>query len=380
MTTGSMPGYAYGDRLKIIGRLELPKNFAPATDTPSFDYVSYLAKDHIRYVMFRPKVEKIGEGGGNPIVAALLRLKLKVIAVTGKLLPEPQAALLSGILLGERRAIPQAIIDGFKRSGLIHVVILSGYSVTIIATSIMKSLSFLPVAASRSIGALAIVAFAVMTGASAMTVRASIMALIAIGARSFGRRYDAMRGLVVAAFLMIMQNPLILVYDAAFQISIVSVVGLIYVSPILHERLGWITEKYGLREIVCATASTQIFIMPLILYYMGQISVISIVPNILILPILPWTMLVGFLAIAVGLIGGVFFALAGPFALVARLALSYMLWIVSFFGGLPFASIQTTISTAMLIVVYAIYITALIFLWRRRKRRQNSSPRSANLG
>ncbi|MDE1874970.1 MAG: ComEC/Rec2 family competence protein, partial [Patescibacteria group bacterium] len=274
-----------------------------------------------------------------------------------------------GILLGDRDAIPADILSDFKRTGLIHVVILSGYSVAIVIASILWALAFLPKTVGRLLAMLAIAAFVVMTGATAMTVRASIMAIVALAARGSGRRYDPSRGLVLAAALMVMMNPFILVYDSAFQISAISVLGLIYISPFVSEKISFVPKKFGLHEIVTATISAQAAVMPFILYLMGQISVISIIPNVLILPILPWAMLAALVSLIFGSVA--------PFLVwPVRLALSYMLSMTRFWSGLPFSTIQIAMSLPLLMAIYAAYVALLIFLYRKRQR--NSLPLSAN--
>ncbi|MEK7147475.1 MAG: ComEC/Rec2 family competence protein, partial [Patescibacteria group bacterium] len=103
-------------------------------------------------------------------------------------------------------------LEKFRTVGVIHIVVLSGYNITIVAEFIMRLLAFLPRAARLAGGALAIILFAVMTGGSATIVRASLMAILVVVARATGRIYGITRALLLAGFLMVLHNPKILVF------------------------------------------------------------------------------------------------------------------------------------------------------------------------
>ncbi|HEU5114764.1 MAG TPA: ComEC/Rec2 family competence protein, partial [Candidatus Paceibacterota bacterium] len=218
-----------------------------------------------------------------------------------------------------------------------------------------------------------IVAFTLLTGAATVTVRAAIMAIVSLSIRTAGRKYAPLRALTFALGIMVVINPLILAFDAAFQISVSSVVGLVLLSEPISRKIGFISERWGMREIVSATLSTQIFSMPLIMFYMGEVSVISIIPNIVLLPFLPWILLLGVVLLVLGFFGaaaGV--PAAAPFAWVMKLLLSYVLWTVQSYGSLPFSSIKMTVGPFGLTVMFAFVFAFTIWL------RRNCSRTSAN--
>jgi competence protein ComEC len=278
---------------------------------------------------------------------------------------------LGGLLLGDRSALPKDVTEEFKAAGLVHILVLSGYNVTIVAESLMKAFAFLPRIFAHAGGALSIVFFALMTGASATTVRASIMALIVILARSSSRRYDITRALLVAAFCMVLHNPMILAFDVSFQLSFLATLALIYVSPLVSEKLVWMTERWKLREILSATIATQIFVFPYLVYTMGQVSLISFVTNILVLPLVPYTMLLGFISSSLGFVSEL---MAMPLAWVSSIALSYIISIASISSKIPFAALYMKTSTVVLVFIYIFYAAYLIRAWRQK----DYSQRSAN--
>ncbi|HEY0907828.1 MAG TPA: ComEC/Rec2 family competence protein [Candidatus Paceibacterota bacterium] len=371
VTAARYPEYSYGDELILSGKLEFPEIIESEDGSPPFDYPRYLAKDGIRYLMSRPTVEDTGENKGNRLIVMLFALKSAFTGLMQDLFPEPESSLLAGILLGEKSGLSPELTDQFRNAGLVHILVLSGSNVTVVAEGLMKTFAFLPAALSRIFGAGSIILFALMTGASATTVRATIMALIVILAKSSARRYDVTRALVLAAFGMTLENPQILAFDASFQLSFLATLALIYVAPIVEEKLSWVTDRFKLREMLATTIGTQILTTPLILHMSGNLSIVSLPPNLLVLPLVPLSMLGGFVAVMVGFVSE---TLALPFAWGTSLVLSYIIKVTVFFGGLPFAAVEMRMSASALTISYTAIVWYLVIYWRRR----NSLPQSPN--
>src|SRR3989338_746306 len=369
-TVAPYPKFSYGDKVQLRGILEKPKNFNESDDSPNgeaglrqFDYVSYLAKDGIGYVMFQPTLILVAKSKGNFIKEKLFDFKNSFLENIGAIIPEPAGALLGGLVVGAKRSLGTEWLEKFRTVGVIHIVVLSGYNITIVAEFIMRLLAFLPRFARFFFGGLAIIFFAIMTGGSATVVRARVVAILVIVARATGRLYDITRALLLAGFLMILHNPKILVFDTSFQLSFLSTLGLIYLSPTIEKRLGFITEKLQLRQIAAATIATQIFVLPLLLIKMGTLSLVALPANLLILPTIPWTMLFGFLAGAIGFVSQI---IALPFAFIAYILLTFQLKIVAFFATLSFASISIPYFPAWaLFFCYAVF--AFLKILSKRK-------------
>jgi len=367
ITVNHYPQFSYGDEINITGILQKPKNFNTDDDGGmEFDYVSYLAKDGIYYQMLNPTVTFISDGNGNFIKEKLFALKNSFIQQVRKLVPEPHSALLGGLVVGAKESLGKGLQEDFRKVGLIHIVVLSGYNLTIVADSIMKILVFLPSSFAMIFGALGIILFTLMTGASATIVRASIMALLVMLARLTGRTNQVTRTLFLAGFLMLLHNPKILVFDPSFQLSFMATLGLIILSPKIEKYFHFLPTKFQLRELAVATISTQIFVLPLILYMMGDFSIIAIVVNLLVLMFIPITMLFGFFT---GVLAFLSTAVALPFAYISYFLLSYELKVVDIFSSLPFASIHIPYFPFWLMVfVYASYFIFLGFLSKKEKK------------
>ncbi|MCK5021769.1 MAG: ComEC/Rec2 family competence protein [Candidatus Pacebacteria bacterium] len=352
LTTSHYPQFKYGDEIKIIGELEKPKNFQ--TDNgKDFDYISYLKKDKVFYLSFFPEVEFVSEGNGNIIKEKLFTLKYLFLEKVRKTIPEPQVSLLGGLLLGSKQSLGEELQEDFRKVGLIHVVVLSGYNVSIIAGSILAFLSFLPQMIGMILGSLGIILFAIMVGGTATIIRASIMALLVILARATGRESEVIRALFLAGFLMILYNPQIVVFDPSFQLSFMATLGLICLSSKISNVFKFIPQKFYLRESATATISTQVFVLPLLLYMTGELSLVSVFVNLLVLMFIPVTMLFGFLT---GVISFVSIYLSLPFSYITCFLLSYELKIVELFSNLPLASIKISYFPFwLLIIFYLIY-------------------------
>ncbi len=361
----------YGDRITVKSEFKRPEAF------DDFNYPAYLAKDDIYWVADFSKVEILSSGEGNPLKKVLYKIKRNFEERIKTILSEPYASLLSGLLLAGKDALPKDILEEFRRAGIIHMVVLSGYNITIIAEFFRKfferiflvstkaSTPWLPSLASVS----GILFFVLMTGAEATVVRAAIMVLVVIGAKMLGRQYSATRALLLAATLMLIENPKILVFDPSFQLSFLATLALIYVVPIVEKYLKFIPEKFELKTIVATTIGTQLTVLPLLVYSVGDISLVSLPSNILVLLIIPYTMLLGFIATTISYVSVI---AAMPFAYIANLLLSWILGVSHFFGGLSFSSLEIPhFAPIWLGVIYVLLIT---LVWRLR----NFLRRSAN--
>lgn len=338
----------YGDKISFKGKIDRPENFSSNRGI-EFDYIHFLAKDQIFYQSYRPQINLIEQD--HSFFGYLFKLKKKFMQAVNKNLPSPQAELVGGILLGLKSSLGEELELAFRRVGLVHIVVLSGYNITIISVALLAVLFFLPLTWRLLTGLFAICLFAVLVGSGATVVRASLMSTIAIFGQIFHKKYDVNRALFVAGIVMIFLNPYILIYDPSFQLSFLATYGLINFSDKVKNILKFLPEKFGFKEIIVSTVATQIAVFPLLSKMIGEISIISLLVNVITLPTIPMAMLLGFLTGAFGLsqnffinispVASIFFQI--PTSLVAFLAnlnLSYVIKITEIFSQLPFATIS----------------------------------------
>lgn len=365
MKTKLYPRFAYGDHISFSGKISEPRNFK-SDGGRTFDYVGYLAKDDVYYEIRSVTADIItDDAGGFSIPSALLSLRRHFVAHLNSALGDPQAALGAGLVVGEKSALGKGLLDDFRTVGLIHIVVLSGFNITVVAAALRRILSFLPRAVGIVIGGIGIALFGILVGGGATVVRSCFMASIALTGDLIRRDYSVHRALAFAALVMLIQSPMILLHDPSFQLSFLATVGLIALATPIENRLGWIPDIFGMRGTVAATAATQIFVSPYILYMMGQLSIIGVVVNILVLPFIPVTMLAVFLT---GLAGFIWPVAAVVIGWSAHLLLSYELAMVDWFARLPFAAVHIgAFSGWWVVLFYAVLTVGYLFMkWRGR--------------
>ncbi|MFA5095588.1 MAG: ComEC/Rec2 family competence protein [Candidatus Paceibacterota bacterium] len=363
--------FSYGDEIKLEGILEKPENFM--TDQGiEFDYVNYLRKDGIFYVMRYPEIEVISRGNGNTIKSALFYAKEKFLDKMNLAIREPESLLMSGLILGEKSSFNESLKQSFVDTGTIHIVALSGYNVTIVAEWIMKIFSSFPKNIGIGAGIISILLFVLMTGGSSTAVRAGIMATLALFARLIGRNYDVTRALILAGVFMILINPFVLAFDVSFQLSFMATVAVIFFTPKIEKYFLWITPRFQLRDIVSVTCACYIFVLPFILYKMGNLSLVALPANILILPFIPITMVFGFLT---GFAGLIWYVFSVPLGFISYLMLHYELAVINFFSNIPFAALSVpNFPFILTLLIYAYFIYRLF-----GKSIRNFFQRSPNL-
>lgn len=353
---------AYGEWVEVRGLIELPQGFE--TDTGRvFDYPGYLRVRGVSAVMPRAELRS-RDPAGFTVLGPLYALKHTFEKSLEQNIDEPEVSLLEGMLLGERGGFSSELLRAFIIVGLMHIVVLSGSNIAIIAEAVFRLLGLwrgLPRGWLYALGFAAIVLFALMAGGGAATVRAVIMGAIAILARYLRRPQAALRALIVAAVLMVLWNPLVLFYDNGFILSILATFGLITLAPFIEERLGRLPswKSFNLRSIVATTLAVEIFILPALLYTSGTFSVFSLPINALVLPVVPLVMLVGFVAGVLGFLHPLF---AFVPAFLAQLMLRLIIGITELAADIPVAS--AIVAPFPLWVAAAAYVPlALLAAW-----------------
>jgi competence protein ComEC len=303
-------------------------------------------------------------------------------------LPEPQASLAQGIILGIRGNIPSSVKTDFSRTGTAHILAISGLHLSIVA-GILLSLGIWLFGRRRYFYiwlALGIIwLYALLTGMHPPVVRGAIMASLFLTAELLGRQRSAFTSLALAAAIMVGVNPQIL-WTASFQMSFLAMAGLIFLAPPLM-ALGRKAVSRTLGEDGAATRVASIItdsfsitlgaimaVWPLVAHYFGIISFVGPPATLLALPALPGIIIAGALAGGLGLI---FLPAAQIIAWLAWLFLSYMLLVVSVFAAISPAYIEEVVIDGK--VVWAYYIVLALALWLSRYRRQASTLTAKSL-
>lgn len=366
--TGLYPAYSYGDTISLDGTVTRPGRIEREGEI--FAYDDYLAKDNIFFVSYNPHITAISTGGGNLIKRALFSIKRAFLDQVEAVIPEPESALAGGLVVGGKQALGGELLESFKRAGLIHMVVLSGYNLTIVADTLMRFLARIPQTLRLGTGAGAIILFTIMTGAGPATLRAAIMAIIVMLARHRGKTFNATRALLVAAFFMILFSPKALVFDRGFQLSFLATMGLVYIAPLISERLSKIPEtiwKLPLRDVLASTIAAQIAVFPWLLYTTGDVSIVALLANVLVLPLVPVTMLLIAITGFVGFVAGV---LSVPLGWLSYALLHYDIVVARLFASIPFGSLSVKIFPLWLaLLIYFVLALSVMLIHRRDNSR-----------
>lgn len=360
----------YGDVVRAKGELRLPRSFEAGAGR-EFNYPAFLAKDGIGYELSFAQVEVVGEAPRNPIKAGSIWIKEKYLEGLAQSLSEPEAGLAGGITAGDKRGLGAELSETFRIVGLIHIVVLSGYNIMVVIQFLEWILGSTRLWIRSSIAVVVAIFFALITGLASSSVRAASMAVIATVGKASGRTYLATRALAVVAGGMVLWNPFVLAFDPGFQLSMLATLGLIHISPLFSERLGWVTERFGMREIASATLGTQAAVLPLLLYASGSLSLYSLPANLLALIVVPWAMLLSFIA-------GVAGTFMGPVAPVIGFPAYVLLWYVrsvaDFFALLPFSSLSVpAFSIGWLIALYIVIVGICVTLQKKTAEHEGSA-------
>ena len=299
-----------------------------------------------------------------------------------RVLPEPEAGLAAGILIGLRDRVDREVAAAFTTAGVSHVVAISGWNIAIVAAAVGAMAGRLGRRRRAVVTTVAVLAYIVFAGASPSVLRAGAMAGVVLLARESGRSGRAAAALGLAAFLLLLAEPA-LVSDAGFQLSTLATAGLVAWATPLTDRLDrrtgghlprWLSESLGVS--LAAQAAT----LPLVLASFGRLALISPVVNLLIVPLVTPAMAAGLVAlgggalVSVGLPGVIGSVLAAPGWVTLRLIIG----IVDVAAGVPFASVAfDPVVGVGLGVATAILGLGAIVLRRRRPARAAAGPAKA---
>lgn len=352
---------SYGDTVSFSGQLERPESFADNTGTRVFNYPAYLAKDGIRYRMLRPTIAVQERYTGISFFAFLYSSKDVFYTAIFRMLPEPHASLAGGITIGERQALTEYWKNVFVTTGLIHIVVLSGYNITLVANSVLFLLSSFT--ARRTVhfmvGACIVCCFVLLTGASSTGVRAGIMAIIAMLAVHTHRDFNGFRALGFAGTVMVLWNPYVLMFDPSFQLSVIATFGLMYATEFFAPYTTWVPDVFQLPEIVASTLATFVWVLPFLLYLTGNLSFIALPVNFIVLPVVPLAMSAVFVGVFATFVMP---ALAVMWGAASYVLLEYVLTVSELGARIPYAS--TTIPAFSLWWVILAYVLLFLIMSR----------------
>ena len=320
-----------GEKVSLKGIINEPEDFITNTGR-IFRYKKYLSQQDVYGNIFIDEGDCIGYSHKTEFFS---KIRSVLVSAIHNFLPINEASLLVGLLLGVRSTFSPELFEAFRITGLLHIVVLSGYNITIVAEAIRRIFSRFSRRVSTTASIISIALFVLLAGAQTAAVRAGAMGSIGLFARALYREYLGIRILIIVGAAMVLYEPLIL-FHSSFHLSFLATFALLAFAPFFEERLWWITDKFQFRSIVAVTVATQVFLLPYLAYAIGEVSLIAIITNVLILPLVPLAMLFGAI---VGLIAVVSPSLAIILSPLSYIPLAYMTHSVEWFARIPYATV-----------------------------------------
>ncbi len=351
LKTSRYPRFSYGENLKISGIIEKPEPGG---------YADYLAKEGISGVTRFPDVTLVSKREGFSLKAFLIDIKHTLSDSFSNLLPKKEALFLTGLTLGGTSGFSSEFKDSMRKSGTTHLVALSGYNITIIAWVMFGMFSYI---FSRRLSffctVLSLLLFVGIAGAETSVVRAAIMGILVLVARETGKIYSLRNAIMFTALSMTLINPKILVFDVGFQLSFLALLGIVYLRPALmtlfHIR-ETDTRFLSLKDNFFTTLSAQLAVLPVLLSSFGEISLSSVISNMLILPVIPIIMGIGALT---ALLSFVSYYGALILAWIDLVLLRFNVLVIEFFAAHG-VFLRITIP---LVVTFLYYFAFIVFIY-----------------
>ncbi len=376
-----------GDYIRAKVLLRVPHNF---NNPGGFDYKRYLLFRGIRLrgsVNNPTHIVVIRENTGNILKSSLEGYRTKLRKIILEHSSSPESKILQALILGEKREIPGEIRENFNRTGISHVLAISGLHIGIIAFLsfiiirwIMKTsgyllLRFNIIKVSALYSIIPIMSYALIAGYSISTIRATIMILCFLIAILIGRERDLLNTLAFAAFLILAFSPVSL-FDVSFQLSFIAVAAILIITPALNSLL----PKWKMNEIsrtmkivirivlfIFVSFSAAIGTAPLIAFYFNRISTMTLLSNLLIIPI------IGFIVLPVGLFAAAVLPLSAYLAGILIKISSFFIcisnYIIDYLSHFSFSSFTVTNPSILEVFLYYafIFLSARLIHSRRAK-------------
>ncbi|HSM32745.1 MAG TPA: ComEC/Rec2 family competence protein, partial [Anaerolineae bacterium] len=289
------PALVPGDRVTLRGTVQ-----PPPADAPGF--ADFLRSRGAAGSLKAHALELTASGGG--FTATVEQLRWGIDAALSRAVPEPEAGLASGILIGLRERVSRSVADDFTVTGLTHVVAISGWNIALvagIATGLLRAVG-LGRRHRSVIVIVAIVAYTILAGAEASVIRAAVMGGVVIIARESGRPSSAAAALGIACWGLLLVEPR-MIDDIGLQLSLAATAGLLALGGQAETAVGRLSRGRAprwLRETLGVSLAAQLATLPLVLLHFGRLSLISPLANLAVAPIVPLAMLGAAVAVLLG--------------------------------------------------------------------------------
>jgi len=352
-----------GAALDLAGLLKRPQNSASAT----FDYPAYLRR---RGIHFELALDRLRSGGpprrGLTGIVDSMRKRSERGLAAG--LSPGDGALAMGMVLGEDQLVASDVRDDFRRSGLSHLLAVSGQNVMLLGALALPLFALMglgPRARLAGVGALVAI-YVPLAGAGPSLQRAGAMGAAGLAAAAAGRPSSRWYALLLAAAATLLVNPRVS-GDPGWQLSFAAVIGIALLVPGLRRGLRWLPGP--LAEGAAITTAATLATGPLLAHHFGAVQLVALPANLLALPVVAPIMWLGMVQAALGALGGPALFAAGGLGAINGLLLAYLRAVARWFGDAPHGQAAVTLHSALAVATAYAGLAALVVLVRQIGRR-----------
>ena len=294
----------------------------------------------------------------NSLVGSLRRT---FAAAVYTVLPEPQASLGLGFLVGIKSQLPDELNDQLRLAGLTHIVVASGYNLTILIRLARRLFEKRSKYQTALVSVLLMFGFVAVTGFSPSMSRAALVCGLSLAAWYYGRRIHPVVILLVSAAITVAINPLFLWGDLGWWLSFMAFGGVMLLAPLLQHWLFGKKQPKLIGQVVIETVGAELATLPLIIAVFGMLPILALPANILVVPLVPLAMLLTFMGGIIGLLSPLLGAYA---AIPATWLLSYMTELVRWFASAGWSLLTIPINNLAMLGLYVLLALGGLILWR----------------
>lgn len=278
-------------------------------------------------------------------------------------LSDTQASLGLGILVGIKTQLPDAVNNQLKMLSLTHIVVASGYNLTVLVRVARRLFERRSKFQTAAVGAALMVGFVVITGFSASMGRAALVSGLSLAAWYYGRRIHPIILLLFSAAITAALNPMYVWGDIGWWLSFLAFTGVLVLAPLLQTMFYGKKRPKLIGQLLLETTAAQLLTTPIMLAIFGNLSVLGLFANVLVVPLVPLAML----ATAITGSLAVFTPIAAYAALPASWLLGYMLQVISFLASVSWAAVPIKVDWPIMVGLYLACIVCMVAIWRRTK-------------
>lgn len=364
------------DGLRITGKAQKRLTYG--------DYIQVEGVLHPDGTVKQGKVIVLEKNQGNSLIALLGNIRRSLLPIPQQFLPPREAALISGLVLGEKSKGDKEYIEALRKTGTLHIIVVSGANLTMVAGFFLQLKRYIGIRPAIAASILVVWFYALLTGGQAPVIRAAIMVSLAFSAKILGRQQWQLYSLLLAGTLMLLLKPM-LYTEISFQLSFAATLGIILFAQRFYNYFANAKIVFGKRvkhlpfslaENLSTTLAAQLLVIPLILYHFHEISLLSPLVNILVLPVVFYLTILGAILLFVGYFSHVLGTLIG---LQILLPATYFSSVVLLFAKIPFVSTKLFGFDGFFVAIYYLYIFASLTLFTKMPRSKQEKPQFATI-